>query len=257
MKLVAFVLAAVAMMSFTAWGAEKDNFDLFAVAGAGIGMGGLNVGPTTTMAGIELTKKQDNFLNFGSGLKLEGGAEFKLMPHLYGQGALSYTNGLWGINQVNDITGVDKVTDQYFYSMFGVKALVKPTFQVLDLFTVYTGFGVGLFFSWLTINRTETSAAGDFSARADDSQWPSVGLIGSLGVEYPLTHAIVLFGELQCEAMNFTTSQRTISKSTYPEGSDWSNQIINYETNAVDRDTPANTPGTNLGIRVGVRFPLL
>jgi hypothetical protein len=257
MKLFGAILIFVLEGLTLTWSAEKETFDVYAVTGYGIGMGGRDVGASTTTTAGELTNKQDNFLNLGAGLKLECGADIRLMPHLYAQGALCYGNGMWGIDKVVDNTGVDKVTEQYDYSTFGIKALLKPTFQVLDLFTAYTGFGVGLYFAGLTLHRTEVTPLTSYAARADDAQGPTLAFEGSLGLEYPITHTIILFGELQLEAMNFLTMQRNITGSSFPEISGWNNQIINYETNAVDRDTPASTPGTNLGIRIGVRFAIL
>ncbi len=257
MKRTVFAAFAVFAIVLLAVGQEKENFDVFGIAGYGFGTGGLYVGPTTTTVAGELTKKQDNYLNFGNGLKLEGGADLKLMQHLYAQGAVSYSNGLWGINQVADATGVDKTTENFLYSTFGIKAILKPTFQVLDLFTMYTGFGIGLYFAGLTIHRTETGPGINLSARADDSEWPAFAFVESLGLEYPLTSAIIAFGELYCEEMNFMTRQRTITGSNYPAGSEWANQIINYQNNVTDRAEPFSTPGTNVAIRLGVRFPLL
>jgi opacity protein-like surface antigen len=242
------------------WSAEKETFDVYAVTGYGIGMGGRDVGASTTTNNGELTSKQDNFLNLGAGLKLECGANIRLMPNLYAQGALCYGNGMWGINNVVEnitIAGDDKITDQYVYSTFGIKALLKPTFQIFDLFTAYTGFGMGLYFAGLTIHHSEVGPGVNLSARADDGQWPAFAFEGSLGLDYPITQSVIIFGELQCEVMNFMTSQRTITNSNYPDGTDWNNQIINYQTNATDRKTPYSTPGTNVGIRVGVKFPLM
>lgn len=264
MRTFTFFAVAVLCIGGIAAGQEKEMLDVYAVAGAGIGVGGLHVGATQSWTAPEalggyLTKTTDNYLNFGSGLQLEGGADIRLMQHLYCQAALCYGNGLWGIDQVvvNESASGLTTTDQYSYSTLGIKLLVKPTFQVLDLFTVYTGFGIGLDFAWLTIHHSDVGPGVNLSARADDGQWPAFAFEGSLGLDYPITRSIIIFGELQCEVMNFMTSQRTITNSNYPDGTGWNNQIINYQTNATDRDPPASTPGTNVGIRVGVRFPLM
>jgi opacity protein-like surface antigen len=260
MRPFAFFTVAVLCICGAAIGQQKEMLDVYAVVGAGIGVGGRDVGASQSWSapvGGYLTKTTDNYLNFGSGLQLEGGADVRIMQHLYGQAALCYGNGLWGIDKVVEYAGGDKTTDQYSYSTLGIKMLVKPTFQVLDLFTVYTGFGIGLDFGWLTIHRTDVGPGVNLSARADDGQWPAFAFEGSLGLDYPITQSIIIFGELQCEVMNFMTSQRTITNSNYVTDPDWTNQIKNYQTNATDRDPPYSTPGTNVGIRVGVQFPLM
>jgi opacity protein-like surface antigen len=265
MRPFAFFTVAVLCICGAAIGQQKEMLDVYAVVGAGIGVGGLDVGASQSWTAPEalggyLTKTTDNYLNFGSGLQLEGGADIRIMQHLYGQAALCYGNGLWGIDQVvvNKYTPGVTTTDQCSYSTLGIKLLVKPTFQVLDLFTVYTGFGIGLDFAWLTIHHSQVGpGAVNLSARADDGEWPAFAFEGSLGLDYPITRSIIVFGELQCEVMNFMTSQRTITNSNFVTDPDWTNQIKNYQTNATDRDPPNSTPGTNVGIRVGVKFPLM
>jgi opacity protein-like surface antigen len=233
----------------------KETFDLFITAGAGFAMGGRDVGVSqeTNLGAVQ--KQTDNYLNYGSGLKIEVGANYKLMNHLYGQAALCYGNGLAGVKRVTELTGISKLTEQYGYSTFGIKVMVKPSFQVLDLFDVYTNFGVGLFFAGASVDVKNTIGTTEYVAKIEESNYPAIAYIGSLGAEYPITPSVIVFGELHGEQMNFLVRQTTISNSTIP-GLDWANGVTNYEKNAVDRKTPYYTPGSNIAIRVGARFPI-
>ncbi len=257
MKRFAILAAVVLAACGAAVGQQKETFDIYGVLGYGFGIGGRDLGASQTFSGGTLTEKTDNYINYGAGLKIEGGASYKLMQHLYGQAALCYSNGLFGIKKDVNQVGVDEVTDQYSFSTFGIKVLAKPTFQVFDLFNAYTSFGIGLYFAFSSIDHKET--AGGMSARADDSNWPSLAFTGALGLEYPLNRSVVLFGEVYCEEMGFMLHERTVSNSNYPAGDPWANGTTTFEANSKDPNikTPENIPGSNAAIRVGVRIPLL
>jgi hypothetical protein len=251
-------ISILCIAACTGFSQQKETFDLFITAGAGFGFGGRDVGASQTITNNVVTKETDHYLNYGSGLKIEGGASHKLMEHLYAQAALCYSNGLWGINRVIDDQGVDRVSEQYNYSTFGIKAMVKPMFQVLDLFDVYANFGLGLYFAGASIDRKVTIVGlGEYSGRLEESNLPALGIVGSIGVEYPINPSIIVFGELHCEQMSFLVTQTTITNSNLPgPGNQWANGVTNYEKNAVDRPAPYYTPGSNVAIRAGVRFPI-
>jgi|GEM_PF-1173046 opacity protein-like surface antigen len=258
MKKFAIAVVAVCAMSGMASCQEKETFDLFAVVGYGFGMGGRDLGASATYStGTTLTKKTDNYINYGAGLKVEGGASYKLMQHLYGQAALSYSNGLLGIKKevVNEQDGNNDVTDQYNFSTLGIKLLAKPTFQILDLFNAYTSFGIGLYFAFSSIDHKES--IGGLSAHADDNNWPAFAFVGALGLEYPLNKSVIIFGEVYCEEMGFMLHERTVTKSNIGY-EPWENGTTTYAKNSKDEHikTPENTPGSNAAVRVGVRFPL-
>lgn len=258
MKRFAILAAVVLAACGAAVGQQKETFDIYGVLGYGFGIGGRDLGASETWAGGALTQKTDNYINYGAGLKIEGGASYKLMQHLYGQAALSYSNGLWGIKQdtVNFEGNNNTVTNQYSFSTLGIKVLAKPMFQVFDLFNAYTSFGVGLYFAFSSIDHKESN--GGLSARADDSNWPSLAFVGALGLEYPLNRSIILFGEVYCEEMGFMLHERTVSNSNIDNGP-WVNGTTTYEANSKTQtiSTPENIPGSNAAIRVGVRIPLL
>jgi len=239
---------------------DKETFDLFATTGYGIGIGGRDVGPTITTTNGSIVNKDDNFLNFGRGIKLEGGASYRLMDHLAGQASVCYNFGVPGIKQ-ETITSIgaatNSLTQEYSFSTLGVKALLKPSFQVLDLIDVYTNFGIGLDFAFSSVQVTQNNTGvGEYHATIKDSNWPAIVFIGALGADYPLGTSMILYGEIYCESMSFMTSKQEISDSNFPTGTPYATKVINYEKDATDRSTPPETPGSNLGIRIGVRFPI-
>jgi hypothetical protein len=153
---------------------------------------------------------------------------------------------------VDDGAGT-KTTVNYSWTTIGIKALVKPTFQILDLFDVYTGFGVGLYFAMSGSDIKRTIPGAEYTAKTVDANNPALAFIGSLGVEYPLTENIIMYGELYCEQMSFTTTQTTYANSTFPNG--YVTPVYYHEDEAGSAPPP-KTPGTNIAIRAGVRFPI-
>jgi hypothetical protein len=234
------------------YGAEK-KFDLYATTGYGFGVGGRNVGASQTFNGLTLTKREDHYQNFGWGIKIEGGADYLLMDNLYAQGGLCFNIGVPWIDNVSD-DGTTKTTTGYRWSTFGIKALLKPTFKLLDLFDVYTGFGLGLCFAFSSADITQTTPTTTYSVKAIDSNTPGLVFIGSLGAEYPLNEYCIMYGELYCEQMSFTTTKTTYSNAS--PGGPYIDHIDYYQEDVTDRPPPPKTPGTNIAIRAGVRFPI-
>jgi hypothetical protein len=237
-------------------GAKKDKFDLFLSTGYGFKLGGRSVGASTTRnAGPPgqnpLLMKEDHFMDYGRGIKVEGGASYKLIERLYGQLALCYSFGVPGITKKVEVIGDYAQTEKYSFSMFGVKALVKPMFRVFDILDMYTNFGIGLFFGYSSaeITRIGTNA---YTQKAEDSNAPALGYVGAIGVEYPINESVILYGDIYGEMVSFTMKKTEYSASTGTE----SDNVQYYQEDVTDRTTPPKTPGTNLAIRAGVRFPI-
>ncbi|HUI92140.1 MAG TPA: hypothetical protein VLX68_07835 [Chitinivibrionales bacterium] len=249
------VMMAVLMLAagcFAKYGPEK-KFDLYITTGYGFGVGGSYLDPSQTFDAGSLIKREDHYRNFGWGIKLEGGADYLLMEKLAVQGGLCFNFGVPGISSIQDDGVGTKTTANYGWTTFGIKALLKPKFQVFDLFDVYTGFGIGLYFAFSSADITQTTATTNYSVKAIDGNNPALAFIGSLGAEYPLTESIILYGELYCEQMSFTTTQTTYSNSTFPNSYI---KPVYYHEDEAGSPPPPKTPATNVAIRVGVRFPL-
>lgn len=253
-RIFSCVIVFLCMASFVcAQGLKKDRFDLFLATGYGINVGGLDVGPSTTQNGPGTTpiSKEDHYLNYGRGIKIEGGASYKLIEHLYGQFALCYNFGIPGITRTEEVIGSYTLTEKYSFGMFSVKALVKPMFRVFDLLEMYTNFGMGLYFasSSADISRIGINA---YTQKAEDSNSPSLGFIGAIGVEYPINESVILYGDIYGEMVSFTMTKTVYSESNPPD----LDRINYYQQDVTDRGTPPKTPGTNVAIRVGVKFPI-
>ena len=235
--------------------AQEKKFDLFLTTGYGFGVGGQYLASSTTTSNGALTSREDHYENFGWGIKIEGGADYKLMDRLFAQGALCYSFGVPGIKNVVEDVGADKTTVDYGWSLFGFKALLKPTFQVFDLLDVYTEFGFGLYFAISGASLETSGPDFDYTAKAEDSNNPAFTVVGAIGVDYPINASVIAYGEIYCEQMSFTTTQTQYTNSTYP-GAPYNNHTVYYQEDVTDRNPPPKIPGTNIAIRVGVRFPI-
>lgn len=234
------------------YGVEK-KFDLYATLGYGFGVGGRYAGASETTIPNTPAKREDHYQNFGWGIKLEGGADYLLMENLYGQAGLCYSIGVPWFDNVTD-DGTTRTTVSCHWSTLGIKALLKPTFKFLDLFDVYTGFGLGLYFAFSSADIKQTPT--NYSAKEVDGNNPVLAFIGSLGVEYPLTESIIMYGELYCEQMSFTMTKTDYTNSSFPKGDPYAPRTVTYHEDENGSPYPPKTPGTNVAIRVGMRFPI-
>ncbi len=262
MKAVAAVFCAVMCLAQAApagsYGASQEKkFDLFLTTGYGFGVGGYhdrNTDFSSTISNGNLVSREDHYRNFGWGIKIEGGADYKLMDHVYGLAAFNYSfSAVPGTDNVQEITGISKTYVNYNWSVFGMKVGVKPTFQVLDLFNVYTNFGMGLYFAGSGADlKTTSDLGGTSTSKAKDSDRPAMTFIGAIGAEYPITESIIAYGEINCEQMSFTTTkiEYTQSNGLYAD------HVVNFEEDVTDRQSPPKIPGTNIALRIGVRFPI-
>jgi opacity protein-like surface antigen len=234
---------------------DQKKFDLFLATGYGFGVGGYYSGASRTYSGTTLMDREDHYENFGWGIKVEGGADYLLMDHVYGLAAINYSiSAVPGTENKQDILGTSTTSEKFHWSVFGTKLGIKPTFKVLDLLDVYTTFGIGLYFasSGADLKMTE-SAGGVSTSKAEDSNNPAMTLIAAIGVEYPISESVIAYGEINCEQMSFTTTKTEYSNSV---GGFYNDYVVNYQEDVTDRNPPPKIPGTNIALRVGVRFPL-
>jgi hypothetical protein len=218
--------------------ASDKSLSIIGSFAGGFGLGGFYQGSLETMSGGVVTDRKDQYVNYGEGIKLEAGAQYRLMDHLDCQGVLGYT---WGVPVIKVTNG--NQTETYSKSMFGIKVLAMPKVQVLDLIDVYAGFGFGLFFGFMSWENPATAFKGEYKTN------PAFAWCGSLGAEYPIMTELIAYGELGMEMMNFNVMR---SRST-----DSSLEMV-YEQNstALNIRPPLKIPGSNIALRVGVRFPI-
>jgi hypothetical protein len=254
----ASILLVAGICAAQHYSASEKKFDLFVTTGYGFGVGGYQdraVDFSSTTSGGNLVSREDHYRNFGWGIKIEGGADYKLMDHVYGQGALNYSfSAVPGTKNIHEISGISTTSVNYNWSVFGIKAGVKPTFRALDLLDVYTNFGIGLYFASSGADLETTTIGGGVStSKARDSNRPAMTFISAIGAEYPINESVIVFGEINCEQMSFTTTKTEYSQSS---GVLYDDHVVNYEEDVTDRPAPPKIPGTNIALRVGVRFPI-
>jgi len=234
---------------------DEKKFDLFVTTGYGFGVGGLYSGSSRTFSGTTLMDREDHYQNFGWGIKIEGGADYLLMDHVYGLAAINYSfSAVPGTENKQELIGTSTNSEKFHWSVFGTKLGIKPTFKVLDLLDVYTTFGIGLYFASSGADLKETDVGGGVStSKAEDSNNPALTFIAAIGVEYPINANVIAYGEINCEQMSFTTTKTDYTNSV---GGFFDDHIVNYQEDVTDRNPPPKIPGTNIALRVGVRFPL-
>jgi len=234
--------------------AEQKTFDLYLTTGYGFGAGGRFIGSSQTYDGLTLVSRKDHYQNFGQGIKIEAGMDYLASEKLYVQAGFSYSIGVPIIEQ--KITAVGTSTDiKYSWSTIGIKALAKPTFQLLDLFDVYAGFGIGLYFAISSCDIKVVAGSVENTAKGEDSNNPAFAIIGSLGLEYPIVENVIAFFEVYSEQMSFTTTKTEYTHSSFSTGP-YTNHTEYYQKDVTDREPPPKIPGSNVALRIGVRVPI-
>ena len=223
--------------------AGKDNLSIFLNTGYGAGIGGYLIDSTHfTNSTNRLIKNQEHYLNYGGGINLSVGANYKLLENLFAQAALRFA---WGVPSIKaeTVNGILNTSYNTTYKpgMWGINIMVLPRIRVIDLFEAYTGVGCGIYFSYCDI---EDSRAPNI--KGSISTWPALGLSGLIGAEYPVMDELILFGEISYDAMSFT-----ITKLIHPNVV----TAFNYVPNSLNNELPPyNIPGTNIALRIGARF---
>jgi hypothetical protein len=248
-----FCLAIVLIGSLaSALFAQKDpanknskDFSLCGSIAYGLGVGGQWIDASVKTNGQAIIEKNDKYLNYGDGFKLELGGIYKLMENLDAQAVLSYSPGVPEIQAVNEsISDNTKVTNTYQAGMFGIKVMALPRVRILDLLDMYTGFGFGLYFTSLSWTNSSTSFDGNFETS------PALAFCGCIGVNYPVHNDLIIYGEIGLEQMSFTENSKVDAGSglltSYVQDSKASNDI----------PPPPKIPGTNVALRVGAKFPI-
>jgi hypothetical protein len=119
---------------------------------------------------------------------------------------------------------------------------------------MYAGIGVGFFWNTLRYESdsvfTTTTLPRNASETGKYISSPKLGLLGLLGIDYPLSDVLCAFGELAFEQVSFTWKKKTSESSS-------GKRTTNYEKDAANLDSPERIPGSNWQIRFGVRLAVL
>jgi len=252
------------------------KFSLFASIGAGFSLGGICVGSSEDVvdraSGREITETDDEFANFGRGLKIDLGAAYKFLENVGVRAAFNMSFGVPGIEvtwkEKDEVLGTaEKMTVTMHNAQVGLKALLVPQFRAFDLFDVCVGAGLGLYWTSCSWEREDELPAGNYKEEVDVDCKATLPFIGMIGVEVPVADRLVLYGDLTYEAMNVTIEKVKVESTTFtvvaPYAGGWGEgdvgvgtRTTKYEKDAEDRAPTPKVPASNLAIRVGVRIPL-
>lgn len=265
------VLGVVISIFYLSVYAEQDKLNLFLSGGIGFGMGGQFYSSIKTEGNN--TKVKDQFFNYGSGFKIDGGAQFFVMENLSLMGSFVYSPGFKFVDELQ--SGDYKLTTTYYPSLFGVKAYLVPRFEVLELFNAYTGVGMGFFWNMRPFKAVLTTPSGTQNATGKITSNPALGFTGLLGADFPVSDIITIFGEFSFEQMSFNLSKRVIEESNINNLATALMALINNNLDLTNYDfalgtkyysandpttsnlNPVKVPGTNFQFRVGVKFAIM
>jgi hypothetical protein len=241
------IVVSTATVLFAQGMTDKNSKD-FSLCGSlayGFGVGGQWIDESVKYNGAAIQDKSDKYLNYGDGFKLELGGMYKLMEYLDAQAVFSYNAGVPSIEAVNqNVVPGTQVTNTYKTNTFGIKAMVLPRVKILDLLDMYTGFGLGLYFGWLSWTNSETTFDGNYKTS------PALAFCGTIGANYPVYNDLILYGEIALEQMSFTIT----SILSALDGRQTNFEQDSKATSGVL--PPDKIPGSNVAFRVGVKFPI-
>lgn len=229
--------------------AEYETLNIFGSFGGGFGMGGIHY--ETNKTENNNTSVTDHFFNYGSGFKFDFGCQWFLMENVALQPSFSYSVGIPFKQEV--VTPLLSTTTTFSRHLFGIKLQVVPRFEVLDLINMYTGLGTGFYWNsrpFETVTETGTGGA-SVTTKGKITSKPSLGFIGLLGADFPLSDALTLFGEIGFEQISFNLDKYVVKE---PQ-----NQTIYYSKNDANNSNrdPEKVPGSNFQIRFGVRYAVM
>lgn len=237
--LMSVMTTAIVIQCFAA---EYEKLGVFGDVGFGVGIGG-QLYPST---------EKDKYLNYGNGFKLDFGARYSLMNDLYAQAEFDMSFGVPKFEVVNKTTTTSN-TETLKRNMYGIKISVVPEFEVLELFTMYTGVGIGFFWNSLHFTREQTTPVLNPSEEGKIVSSPALGFTGFLGADFPLADRITLFGQFGFDMVSFKWKEEIVEDATNtPRGTN-----IIYRVNDSRNPPPPKVPGSNWQIRAGVRFGVL
>ncbi len=251
MKSVTRLCLAVLVVALGA--SAQNTLNLFGDIGYGFGMGSYYLGTSN-----ENQETNDHFLNLGHGAKLELGVGYMAAENLETRVSVDMSFG-WPSPEIKtrSSSGVTQndLTSDYSYFSWGIKTLIAPHFEALELLDVYVGVGLGLNFATSsftnTLVSTQAQTTTTYEAVFKNVTPASLGFIGVAGFTLPMSDLLSAFGEVRFESMNFKLKETRMESNTsdlYAPGDTY------YEEDVQDRDPPPNIPGNNWGIRAGLKL---
>lgn len=230
---------------------NNETLNVYGSMGFGFSTGGTlfsSIKMNNVPGGIDTTEEKDSYFNFGRGLKLDLGIQYFLMPNIALQAGLGISGNIPRLKTFYETSDL-KVNTTYKSSLWGLKALIVPHFEVLELITMYTGVGIGFFWNSWKFKQETVTWIDDLSNKVtmDGKVKTSakLGLLGLAGANFPLSDLLTLYGELAFEQLSFTT-KKTVQ----------GNKTVVYEKDS-NLPAPERIPGSNWQFRFGVKMSVL
>ncbi len=217
---------------------------VFGSLGYGFGYGGytnetLFRSFTQTDEGVR--NVEDHYFNYGRGIKFDVGGWYALMEDIGVQGAIGLSFGVPDYNIEQEINDINYELEYNFF-VFSIKAQIVPRFTVIQLLDMYIGVGTGLYFAGLSYEGDEE---GSFDSRA------ALGFNGMVGADLPIMDDLSVFGEIGFEQVSFTLEQQEITRTNFPDREEGT---FPFERDSQNLSAPPKIPGSNWGIRIGIRY---
>lgn len=252
------IITSALTSALTIFAQTNEKFNCYGSIGYGFGSGG-QLFSSTTIENTDTTERKDRYLSYGQGVKFDFGLQYFMMENVALQVGFNYTPGVPGIKteysrdvSVAGITSrILDSTVEYHRHMFGLKAMVVPRFEILELLDMHTGVGIGFYWNALSYETTRTIADTSQTEKGSIKSAPSLGLNGLIGVDYPLNDLLSLFGEVGFDMTSFRWTKQKI-KETGITGN--SNGSYNFEKDTPNQRPPLRVSGSSWRLSFGVRY---
>ncbi len=215
---------------------RAGELDIFLLAGYGIPIGGHFLDSSK--------EAEDNYLNYGHGLKINAGVNYNFTNYLGMRVGFNYTAGLPSI-KIDYDEPLSEHTETFKRNLFGIKVMLIPRFEAFDLFDMYAGIGIGMFF---TVLKIESSDKTNRHYEGEIRTNPALSFNSLIGADFALNDRFTLFGELSFDLMSFNTKSM---KATDSESQ------IDFVKDSNTSQHPIKIPGSNFGISIGMRMTIL
>jgi opacity protein-like surface antigen len=251
-------LSSVIVSSIAITAQSNEKLNMYGSIGYGFGSGG-QLFSSTTIQNSNITERKDRYLNYGQGLKIDLGMQYYMMENVAVQAGFCYTPGVPGLKTENrydlNLLGAQGSVDstvEYHRNMFGIKAMVVPLFEIFELLDVHAGVGLGFYWNSLSYKITQTSPVTTLTENGSIKSAPSLGLNGLLGVDYPLSDLLSLFGEIGLEMTSFRWTKQMIKNTEFNRATG----SYNFEKNTPNQRPPLRVSGSNWRLSFGVRYAI-
>jgi opacity protein-like surface antigen len=143
---------------------------------------------------------------------------------------------------------------KYTRNLYGIKFMVVPRFEVVELLNMYTGVGLGYFWNSLHYEISRSAQAGTTTEKGRIVSSPTLGFTGLIGADYPISDIVSIFGEIAFDQVSFRWKKQIVETTNIKDhkiGTSF------FEEDDPSNPAPLKVPGSNWQIRIGARFNIL